>query len=230
MSLARVDGVTGGTGLGGRTNVALRAGRVFAVVLAVVCAISAVICWWAGFFDPLTIAPATAGPWHLLYRTHTGPYEGVRLAIRDVALYVEHTTGRKPTRGFSVYLDDPAEVPREHRRSIGGCLTDTLHTAPPSPYRSVTQDSLPAAVGTFRLRSFFSYMTGVFKFYPALDQYLREHGDTLTGPVIEVYDLERRRIDYVAPIGPGAVLPDRAEQAAREEAFTAESAENAEKK
>jgi hypothetical protein len=194
----------------GRAAIPLAALRIFGVVFGVVLVVSVGICYWAGFFDAVTLAPGTVGPYYFLYREHTGPYEGVRLAIRDVALYVERTAGSKPRRGFSVYLDDPSVVPRERLRSIGGCLTDTLFTAPPSPYHSATQDSVEAVVGTFRLRSFFSYMTGVFKFYPALDDFLRRQGDTLSGPVIEIYDLERRRIEYVAPIGPGAVLPDTA--------------------
>jgi len=204
--------------------------RVFGVVFGAVLVVSVGLCWWAGFFDSVTVAPGAAGPFHFLYREHIGPYEGVRMAIHDVALYVERTAGSKPRRGFSVYLDDPSVVPREHLRSLGGCLTDTLFTAPPAPYRSATQDSVEAVVATFRLRSFFSYMTGVFKAYPALDDFLRRRGDTLTGPVIEIYDLDRHRIDYVALIGPGSVLPDTAQEAPRAGALTTGSTETTERK
>ena len=106
----------------------------------------------------------------------------------------------RPSKGFGIYLDDPAEVPQDSLRCRAGCLTDTLLHDPEPPLRSGVEPERPAVVATFPLRSPFSYMTGVLKAYPALERYLAEEGLEANGPVMEVYDLEKREIRYLVPV------------------------------
>ncbi|MBD3241037.1 MAG: hypothetical protein GF331_10670 [Chitinivibrionales bacterium] len=173
---------------------------IFAPVAAAVLIIGVALTWWAGYFDSVVLTERTMGPYHLLYREHRGPYEGIRFAMRDVFLYYRRLYGEAPARGFSIYYDDPANIEADSLRSIAGVLTDSLLTDPKEPYRSRTVPAHHALVGTFPLRSPFSYMIGVLKFGDVLEEYLEETEREPQGPTMEIYDLEDRVIRYVVPI------------------------------
>ena len=177
--------------------------RIFVPVAAVVlCAVLA-LCFWAGYFDRVRMSRETVGPYHLLYREHRGPYEGIRFAMRDVFLYYRDTYEQTPACGFSVYEDDAGITERDSLRSRAGCLTDTLLVDPDAPFRSRTVPEYRAAVGTFPLRSPFSYMVGVMKHRRALQRFLDDEGLERGGAVMEIYDMEKREIRYVTPVGEG---------------------------
>ncbi len=184
------------------------AGRVFAIAVGAAFGVGLLVCFWAGLFDSVRLEQRPAGPWNTIQRHYTGPYDAIRFAIRTVALYAGQQVGRTPARGFAVFFDEPQEMEAAALRSIAGCIIDSLIAEPDTPFVSVRVAQFPAVVGTFRLRSFFSYMSGVFKFYPALAAYLREEKLELAGPVVEIYDLDRRVIEYVAPLDDAPFLPD----------------------
>jgi hypothetical protein len=158
--------------------------------------------YWAGLFDSIQLAQRRVGPYSLLYREHRGPYQGMRLVMRETAALLKETYGREPRRGFGIYYDDPATVDAAELRSIGGCITDTLIAEPGGAYRSRVFEETDAVVGTFRLRSLFSYMVGVQKFYPALETFLEKGRLRQVGPVMEIYDLDREEILFIAPLAP----------------------------
>lgn len=172
---------------------------IFAPVAAAILLVGLALTYWAGYFDSVHLEERTAGPYHLLYREHRGPYEGIRFVMRDVFLYYRKLYGKAPERGFGIYYDDAGERQADSLRSIAGCLTDSLLAEPQEPYQSRTMPAHHALVGTFRLRSPFSYMIGVLKFRDALERYVEETGREPRGPVMEIYDLEERVIRYVVP-------------------------------
>jgi len=174
---------------------------IFGVVAVCVTAVAVGVAWWAGFFDKVELEEATVGPYHLLYREHRGPYEQVKFVMRDVFLYYRSIYKADPHTGFGLFYDSPGSVPSDSLRSEVGCLTDSLLPSPEEPYMSRTMEPVRALVATFPLRSFFSYMSGVMKAYPALERYLEEEGIEARGPIMELYELRERRIRYLVPVG-----------------------------
>ena len=174
--------------------------RIFGVVAVVVLVVGLALAFWAGYFDAVRIDYREAGPYHVLYREHAGPYEGLRFVMRDVFLYYRETFEATPKIGFGVYRGGPQSAHGDSLLCQAGCLTDTLIDSPSEPYLSRTIPKREALVATFPLRSPFSYMTGVVKSYPALEEYMAEEGLVQDGDVVELYDLGERELRYVAPV------------------------------
>lgn len=174
--------------------------RIAAVIAAGIVAATLALCYGAGIFDRLPLEERTAGPYYLLYRDNKGPYQGIKNVMSDVYAYVRYEKKSDVSRGFAIFYDDPRGKDKEQLRSSAGCITDSLVTDLKQPYLSRRFDSTHAVVGVFPLRTFFSYMTGTFKFYPRLGRYLAAHNLTLSGAVMEVYDMQQRRILYIAPV------------------------------
>jgi hypothetical protein len=172
----------------------------FGVVTGVVIALTLGLCWWAGFFDPLPLVERPMGPYNLLFREHRGPYQGIKVVVNDVAVLYRARQGRQPQVGFAIYYDDPSSARPDSLRSIAGCVTDTLLSGLGAPYQTTVFERTSAIVGTLRLRSFLSYMTGVLRFYPKLRAYVADHGARQSGPVMELYDMAKREIVYIAPL------------------------------
>lgn len=121
--------------------------RIFAAVLAIALLAGGVLAWWAGFFDEPEVSEQTVGSHHFIYREHTGPYERMKFAVREVSLYVAKRTGARPERGFTVCYDDARETPQQALRSIAGCLLDSLPDSVEAPYRALEHGTFDALVG-----------------------------------------------------------------------------------
>jgi hypothetical protein len=68
------------------------------------------------------------------------------------------------------------------------------------PYKNGIYQKTEALIGTFPIRSFMSYSIGVYKFYPALEKKLVQDKSQQSGPVMEIFDLGKKQITYVAPV------------------------------
>jgi len=170
-------------------------GYIAALVACVTCMLS----FQAGLFDRVRLERTTAGPFDQIYREYGGPYQGLRYVMTDVSRYLEDSLGMEADRGFGVYFHDSAATPGK-LTGIAGCLARDPGRPLGGPYRFRRMEAADALVGTFPLRTFMSYMSGFWKFYPALRRYLEKNGCAAAGPVMEVYDLRQRTIMYVAPI------------------------------
>ncbi len=155
--------------------------------------------FYAGLFDPIELTREPQGPYALVYREYRGPYNGIRIVMNDVYRYVRDTLQLPTNTGFSVFYDNPQSGATDTLRSIGGIVTDSLVSVR-KPYRSGMFDRTDAVVGRFRIRSFFSYTTGAYKFYSELQRFLSEKKIEQTGPVMETYDMVKRTITFIAPV------------------------------
>lgn len=153
----------------------------------------------AGVFDTVKLSRETTGPYYLVYKEHRGPYVGIRYILNDVYRFVTDSTKHNVKSGFAIFYDDPSEVAQDSLRSIAGVITDTLVKVS-DPYKSGVFEKTEAIVGVFRIRSYFSYVMGTYKFYPALRKYLKKNGLTSSGPVLEIYNSSEKTIKYVGPV------------------------------
>jgi len=171
------------------------------ILLCVFAAITA-LSWYAGIFDRIDISYGEVDPYPLIYREHRGSYEGFRFVMNDVYRYVRDSLSLSTDTGFAVFYDNPSKTATDSLRSICGIiLSDTA--AVKKPYKKTTSLKTDAVVGQYCLRSFFSYMTGSYKFYEKSARYIKENKLVQNGPVLEIYDLKHRRIRYIAPCGTG---------------------------
>ncbi len=177
--------------------------KIFAIIAAAVTLLMLLVAFIGGVFDQVTFSIQETGPYNLIYKEHKGPYTGIRLVLNDVFKYVVKQKKVRIKQGFAIFYDDPAKVPSDSLRSIGGVITDSLPEVS-APYKTALFPKTKAVVGVFPIRSFLSYTSGTIKFYPQLQNYLSENKLQSSGPVMEIYDSPARTITYVAPVNGGS--------------------------
>lgn len=177
--------------------------KILGIILIVVAAAITAVSWYAGIFDSVTLSYEEVQPQTIIYREHTGPYEGNRVIMNDVYRYVRDSLSLATDSGFSVFYDNPAKTAEENCRSLSGIIIHADSCTVRTPYVKAQTLKTEAVVGRFPLRSFFSYMTGSYKFYTRREQYARENKLIANGPVLELYDMKSRTIIYIAPCGAG---------------------------
>lgn len=173
--------------------------RITAIIAGVVTLAMIVLAFIGGIFDSAELSLQKTGPYNLIYKEHRGQYSGIRAILNDVFRYAVKEKKGRILQGFAIFYDDPAKVPSDSLRCIAGVITDSLKDVS-APYKSYLYPETEAVVGVFPIRSFLSYTSGTYKFYPQLQKYLSENKITQAGPVLEIYDSSKRTITYIAPI------------------------------
>ena len=166
--------------------------------LCVALALSGVF-FWAGMFDTCSMTREPRGPFKLIYREYEGSYDGIRFVMNNVFHYVRDTLELAAVNGFAVFYDNPQTDQPDTLRSIAGIIVDSLVPVN-TPYKTGQFERTDAVVGQFKIRSFFSYTTGGYKFYEQLQRFIKEKNIEQTGPVMEMYDMVQRSIFFIAPV------------------------------
>ena len=171
-----------------------------AFIGACILGVTALFFYYTGMFDTLELTREPRGPYVLIYRDYQGSYKGVRHVMNTVYRYVRDTLKVQTGTGFAVFYDNPQSIAAEQQRSISGVVVaDTVAVS--APYKTGFFERTDAVVGRVKLRSFFSYATGGYRFYARLQKFTEEKKIEQTGPVLELYDMSKRTILYVAPVG-----------------------------
>lgn len=178
-------------------------GKWFGIILAGVGGMIIGISWYAGVFDSVTLSCEEVSPKHLIYREHRGSYRGIKFIMNNVYKYVRDSLSLSTDVGFAVFYDNAAKTSEDNLRSLGGIVTNNDSVRAQLPYKTATTLKTNAIVGTYRLRSFFSYLTGSYKFYSKRDKFIIKNELKLKGPVLELYDMTNRQIIFIAPYGNG---------------------------
>jgi hypothetical protein len=174
--------------------------RIIITVIVIIFAAALAICFAAGVFDRVTLTDGEQGPYNLVFREHRGSYSGVKFALFDVYKFLKEKRSIDPRKGFAVFYGNPRKVKQEDLRCIAGYITDSLITDVGPPYKTEIFQRTRAVTGEFRLRTFMSQMAGPLKFYPRLFRFLKKENRELSGPVMEIYDMDAKKIVYVAPL------------------------------
>jgi hypothetical protein len=161
--------------------------------------------FYTGMFDRIELSRESRGPYNLVYREYQGPRSGVRYVMNTVYRYVRDTLHLESGTGFVIFYDDPLSGIEKGSRCICGVVVDSCPEVA-VPYKTGVFRRTEAVVGSVKLRSFFSYTIGGSRFYYRLTKLLAEKNETRTGPVLELYEMKQKRIQYVAPLD-GAVAP-----------------------
>ena len=151
-------------------------------------------------FDRLEISRESRGPYNLIYREYKGPRSGVRHVMNTVYRYVRDTLHLESGTGFAVFYDDPLSGIEKDSRFICGVVVDSCPEVA-VPYKTGVFGRAEAVVGSVKLRSFFSYSTGGLRFYYRLRKQLAEKNENHSSPVLELYEMKKRSIHFVVPVG-----------------------------
>lgn len=179
----------------------------FSIIAAVVIIASSLISFHAGVFDKINFLEENRGPYTLVYKEYRGSYSTIGYRINDVLKLIKSDKNIKVNGGFALFYDNPHQSPADSLRSICGIFTDSLVSVK-TPLKIAEYKETYCIVGKFPLRSFFSYITGLYKFYPALEKYCKVKGIHLNSPVMELIDTKNKTILYVISTSNIASFPE----------------------
>lgn len=144
-----------------------------------------------GALKPVEITQSVAGPFYLIAKSHVGPYHKTVQAIEVVEAWAQKEK-IECRLSFGQYLDDPKTMEEERLKSRGGCLylNKPDVAALPKDFENIELPAQDYVVAHFSG----SPGIGPMKVYPKVDEYLKQQGLQMAGPVIEVYEiLDRER-------------------------------------
>jgi effector-binding domain-containing protein len=140
---------------------------------------------YLGAFKPVIINQKKAGPFHVVYKTHIGPYHKIVPLIEEVEKWAK-SQGLDCHLSYGEYLDNPKQTEEVRLRSHGGCILPAPVNSPlPEGFE---QQTIPEK----------NYVTAVFegspgigplKVYPQVFQYIEDQGLTREESTIEVYEI-----------------------------------------
>ena len=106
-------------------------------------------------------------------------------------------------KGFGLYYDNPREVEREKLRSIVGCILgkeDEKKIEDIKKKHKIKEYPLSnSVVVEFPFKGMLSIFIGIFKVYPKLAEYIKNHSYSQV-PIMEIYDTPNQKITYVASV------------------------------
>lgn len=153
-----------------------------------------------GLFSPVNIEEKNAGPYMLVYKKYIGDYKNTGLIMDEI--YYDLSGNSVPAKkGFGLYYDNPQEVDKAKLRSIAGCIVEGVPVQKlkklSAKYGVQEYPSSKSVVAEFPYKGKVSIVIGVFKVYPKLATYIKEHKYSQT-PVMEIYDQSNEKIIYIA--------------------------------
>jgi hypothetical protein len=102
-----------------------------------------------------------------------------------------------------MYLDDPNKVPEEELRSEAGIVVNEADLEAlqldTSDFKHRLYPRVKAVVSDFPLKGFPSVLLGIWRVYPAIIEYMEEHGYH-PAHSFEIYEIKEERTLYAFPL------------------------------
>lgn len=170
----------------------------FVIVLLVVLVIS--LYAYYGGFKKIEFCITVQGGETLVYEELTGDYKKGG-AVMDRLYYSLLNTDKIETfKGFGIYYDDPQKVEKSKLHSEVGCILEKVDSVKlmdlKQKYKIKTYPTGTYITTEFPSKGKISMIIGIMKVYPALKKYIREHGYSEKGAVMEIYDIPNKKIWY----------------------------------
>lgn len=172
---------------------------IFLSVISAVTVLAVYLYFYLGAYKPVEFHVEQAGPFHLLYQNHQGPYHQIMPKIQAAEAWAREHHLPCP-RTYGEYLDDPQGVDQDRLRSHAGCLLGSVPgEKPPASFTYEERPERRYAVARFTG----SPSIGPFKVYPKLEAFLqRERLASSPDPVIEIYRINGDQVEteYLFPL------------------------------
>ncbi len=139
---------------------------------------------YLGAFRPVIITQKKAGPFHVVYKSHVGPYHKIVPMIEEVEKWIKEQ-GQECRLSFGEYLDDPKQTEEVRLRSNGGCFVDQPLDALPESFEQKTIPEKNYVMAVFEG----SPGIGPLKVYPRVFKFIEEQKLQREEVVMEVYEI-----------------------------------------
>jgi len=156
-----------------------------------------------GMFATVTISEQETGSFWLVYEKYIGDYKNVGPVMTKLSNELKQKESIEASRGFGLYYDNPQEVAKDKLRSLIGCILDEKDANKAqglqAKYNVKHYPASKSVVASFPFRGHPSIFVGIFKVYPKIFSYLKDHNYTPV-PMMELYDLPNNKITYIGSV------------------------------
>jgi len=167
---------------------------IFAIVL-----IGVLVLGHYGLYQKIRFEQQTTGGEWIAYLEFRGDYEqSGKYMDRVYELLIEEYQ-ISTTQGIGIYYDKPGDVPEDQLRAEAGCIIsadDAKRIIGQSELMVRQLETNASVVTKFPYKGALSVILGIFKVYPAMENYLKTSDLPQSGPVIEIYDEPASQIYY----------------------------------
>lgn len=143
---------------------------------------------YSGIFTKTSVEIRQMGPFVVAYIDVKGEYSET-VSIQDSLNNKLWEDGIENYQTFGMFYDDPKNTPVDNLRSKVGCVIHNDYISKikklTSKYRVLTIEKQTCAVVEFPYKNTFSVYAGIYKAYPALQNYCTKNGYTVN-PIIEI--------------------------------------------
>ena len=139
---------------------------------------------YLGAFKKVDIHLVDKPPFHVVYKTHLGPYHKINSVIQSVEKWAQKHNLPCPET-FGEYLDDPNQVPHDRLRSHGGCVMPKIRFTLPSDLYQRTVN----AHSYIEARFSGSPAIGPFIVYPKIKKFAKNQHLTIQSKSFEIYQI-----------------------------------------
>jgi DNA gyrase inhibitor GyrI len=180
--------------------------KTIGIIIVVIALAATGFMFYAGFFYPVKISEAQAGPFTLVYKKATGSYSKSYTVINEVYKSLA-TDNIKTAKCFGIYFDNPRTVPEQNLRYIAGCIIEGEYKTGSADKGIFVKNFAPAKCVTteFPFKNKLNIFAGVMKVYPKLAEYSQQKAYPMNA-VMEIYDNSNKKITYYLPVENGAFL------------------------
>ncbi|MBN8220303.1 MAG: GyrI-like domain-containing protein [Spirochaetes bacterium] len=151
--------------------------KILIALAAVAAALTVLWVYYGGFASPAPIHRAEAGPFHVAYISHVGPYKKIGDVIKKLKKEIE-AAGITDYRAGGLYYDDPkiAGESRCRGEAIAVLKPEQLEKLKGHPVlKTKTIERREYLQTVFPFRGMVSVMAGLMKVYPMFDKYFKEN-------------------------------------------------------
>lgn len=169
------------------------------VIFGCIVAVLVLIYAYYGGFKRIVVQTAVQGGEFVVYDTIVGDYRQSGMVMDQIyyALLNDHKV--ETFKGYGQYFDNPKTTEKSILRSEAGCIIEAKDVDKVRDLDQFKSKYLPernAMIAEFPYKGKLSVLFSIMKVYPALNKYAKSKGFNDAGPVIEIYDIPKKKIFY----------------------------------
>ncbi|MBN2747373.1 MAG: GyrI-like domain-containing protein [Bacteroidales bacterium] len=173
--------------------------KVLGILILVIIALAVGAFAYFGGFHKVEFKTVTTGGEVLVYEDMLGDYSKSPAVMDKVYSALLDNYKIETTKGIGIYFDNPQNKAVEELRSEIGCIVEPKDTALLKSISDFKIKVLPVQeylVAEFPYKGGVSIIVGLMKVYPAMTNYVKENNLPVDSPVMEIYDVPNKTIQY----------------------------------
>lgn len=170
------------------------------IILLVIFIVLVLASAWFGAFNRVNVSVKETGGETLVYEAVKGDYKNTGTFTNKIYYLLLNEDNVETYKGFGIFYDNPKKTEKSQLKSEVGCILEPADSAKAAQLEtkySVKQyDRKEYIVAEFPFKGTPSIVIGLFKVYPAINQFAQQNGFEEDTPVMEIYDVPGKKIEY----------------------------------